>query len=385
MNQQNPTLKKSLLAIGITASVGISTSAMASSYEVTDRTSLDLSGKIVGALIADSDVSGMGVNNTANGPFGKNDDSNIAIDSTLTRLNFGTNTELEGDESIKSFVSFDFNGANDGKMSLRMREAYVNWRIGNGSLLVGQTWSTLMDMNRMPDTVLEPTLSGVVFTRQPMIRWSQTFGSFRYDIALESGSNRVQTEDDQTVLDNTSDYPDLIVALQTNTEDYWVRASGVVNQITTKDTHKNQTVDDMGWGYQLSGGIKFDEKNHFSLAYFNSYGNDRYVLGVSGTGPIYNPKTDDFQIRESEAMWGSISHSWTPSLKSTLAYGMWQADELEGQADTFTSTQFAVANLKWTVRENLIAGFEYNYTTYDRSASDSRDNHRLILAIDYQF
>ncbi|MGR5176355.1 hypothetical protein [Vibrio mediterranei] len=61
MNQQNPTLKKSLLAIGITASVGISTSAMASSYEVTDRTSLDLSGKIVGALIADSDVSGMGV------------------------------------------------------------------------------------------------------------------------------------------------------------------------------------------------------------------------------------------------------------------------------------------------------------------------------------
>ncbi|PMK02271.1 DcaP family trimeric outer membrane transporter [Vibrio sp. 10N.261.55.A7] len=383
MKTQNLTLQPRLLAMLITASLSIS--AQAATGALTENTDVELSGKILGAVIADSDVSGIGVNNTANGLFGKNDDGNIAIDTTLTRFNLGTYTELEGDESVKSFVSFDFNGANNGKMDLRMREAYVNWRIGNGSLTVGQTWSTLMDMNRLPDTVLEPTLTGVVFNRQPMVRWSQTFGTFRYDVALESGLNHVQTDDENTVLDNSSDYPDFIVGLQTNTEDYWIRTSGVVNQITTKDVQQNETTNDIGWGYQLSGGIKFDEENHFSVAYFNSYGNDRYILGVSNTGPLYDPQTSEFRLRESEALWTSVSHSWADTLKSTFAYGAWKADELEGQSDTFTSSQFAIANLKWTVRKNLVAGVEYNYTSYDRSASNSRDNHRVIFALDYSF
>ncbi|MBM7035295.1 porin [Vibrio sp. 188UL20-2] len=371
--------------MGITASVGLSTSALANSFEVTDRTSMDLSGKIVGALIADSDVSGMGNNNLPNGLLGKSDDANIAIDTTLTRLNFGTQTELEGDESLKSFVSFDFNGTNSGKMDLRMREAYVNWRIGNGSLLVGQTWSTLMDLNRFPDSLLEPTLSGVVFTRQPMVRWSQSFGTFRYDVALESGSNRVTTEDTDTVLDNTSDYPDFIVGVQQNTDHYWLRLSGVVNHITTKDVRSNDTYSDNGWAVHLSGGIKLNEKDHFQLAYYNSRGNDRYVLGTSQTGPLFTQETGEFHLRESQSLWGAIGHSWTDTLKSTFSYGVWQADEFEWQADTFTQTEFALANLKWTARENLVLGVEYNYTTYDRSISDSRDNHRLIFAIDYQF
>ncbi len=371
-----------MLAIG---ALGLAAPGMATAADLAEKTQVEVSGKIVGAVIADSDVSGMGVNNLPNALYGASEEPSVAIDTTLTRLNFGTDTQLDNDESIKSFVSVDFNGSNNGNMDLRFREAYVNWRFGNGSLLVGQTWSTLMDLNRFPDTLLEPTLSGVVFTRQPMVRWSQSFGTFRYDVALESGTNRVTTENSETELDNASKMPDLIVGVQTNTDGYWLRASGVVNHITTKDNHQNETFSDTGWAAHLSGGIKFNEKDHFQLAYYNSRGNDRYVLGVSQTGPLFDPETGDFHLRESQSLWAAIGHSWTDTLKSTFSYGIWEAEEFEWQADTFTQTQFALANLKWTARENLVLGVEYNYTAYERSQSSTRDNHRMIFAVDYAF
>lgn len=354
-------------------------------------TDFDVSGKIVGAVIADSNTSTIGSNNLSNGLYDPNqppsgsDDSNVAIDTTLTRFNFGTQTNLPDDEALRSFVSIDFNGTNDNKMNLRLREAYVDWQIGNGSLLVGQTWSTLMDLNRFPDTLLEPTLTGVVFSRQPMVRWSQSFGSFRYDLALESGTNaHITTETEGTALDNSSDIPDFVAAIQTNTDDYWFRASGVVSQIKTK-TSDQRTFKDHGWGLQLSGGIKFNEKDQFQVSYFNSRGNDRYVLGIGNTGPMFDANTNEFHLRESQALWTALGHSWMDNLKSTFGYGIWQADAFSWQADTFTETQFALANIKWTARENLTLGVEYNYTFYERSKEQGDDNHRVILAISYDF
>lgn len=382
MNKQNLVFKKRLLTITVCV---FSTSSLANGFELSERTQGEFSGKITGALIADSDVSGIGSNNLSNGLFGNSDEGNIAIDTTLTRFNFGTHTDLKDNESLKSFVSLDFNGSNSGKMDLRMREAYVSWGLGNGELTVGQTWSTLMDLNRFPDTLLEPTITGVVFTRQPMVRWSHSFGTFRYDLALESGSNRVMTEDSETTLDNAASSPDFIFGIQQDTDKYWLRLSGLVNKITTKNVSINQTYNDNGWAFQLSGGIKFNEKDHFQLSYFNSHGNDRYVLGVSQTGPLFTPDSGEFHLRESHSFWGAIGHSWTDTLKSTIGYGAWQAQELEWQSDTFTKTQFGLANLKWTARENLTLGVEYNYTSYDRSKSEDRDNHRLIFSINYDF
>ncbi|MFA0027814.1 DcaP family trimeric outer membrane transporter [Vibrio breoganii] len=378
MKTSKSTLKTSALLMTSVLTFGAS--------EAVASTELEFSGKILGAVIADSDVSGLGANNVPNGLYGANDESNIAIDTTLTRLNLGTFTPLEGDESLRSFVSIDFNGSNNGKMDLRFREAYVNWNLAGGALLVGQTWSTLMDLNRFPDTVLEPTLSGVVFTRQPMVRWSQRFGTVRYDLALESGTNaHVTTDNSETELDNISDVPDFIAAIQTDTDQYWLRAAGLISHIKTTSKDDDKTYSDNGWAVHLSGGIKFNEKDHFQIAYFNSRGNDRYVLGVSQTGPLFNEQTGEFHLRESQSLWTAVGHSWTENLKSTIGYGIWQADEFSWQKDTFTETQFALANLKWNVRPSLTLGIEYNYTSYERSESDERDNHRVIFAADYAF
>ncbi|MFA0252618.1 hypothetical protein AB4480_24725, partial [Vibrio sp. 10N.261.45.A4] len=87
MKTSKSTLKTSALLMTSVLTFGAS--------EAVASTEFEFSGKILGAVIADSDVSGLGANNVPNGLYGANDESNIAIDTTLTRLNLGTFTPLE--------------------------------------------------------------------------------------------------------------------------------------------------------------------------------------------------------------------------------------------------------------------------------------------------
>ncbi|WP_394241175.1 DcaP family trimeric outer membrane transporter [Vibrio astriarenae] len=342
-------------------------------------TEINLSGKVTVAAIADSDAEGLGANNLSSVLYAKSGDGEIKLDTTLTRLNFGTKTDLGNGETIDSFVAFDFNNTNNSEMAVRFREGYVKWQSGNKTILAGQTWSTLMDMNAYPSMVLEPTITGVVFTRQPMVRFSQDLGAVKYDIAVEQ-SKESTYKGDETGATNT---PDLILGLETNRDHFWFRATSVVNQIKVKSDDKKY--DELGYGLHLSGGIKFNGKDFWNVSYFNSNGNDRYVLGSNSTSSAL--LGDTLEASESQGIWTSIGHSWTPRLKSTVGYGLWKSDSLRlnDTLDQITESEFALANIKYALRDNLSVGAEYNYTAANKTGYIERDNHRLILAVDYVF
>ncbi|OMO36334.1 hypothetical protein BH584_26100 [Vibrio sp. 10N.261.45.E1] len=89
------------------------------------NTEFNLSGKVTAAMIADSDISGVGANNLSSVLYAKESDGEVSLDTTLTRLNFGTKTALDNGESLDSFIAFDFNNLNNGEMNLRFREGYI--------------------------------------------------------------------------------------------------------------------------------------------------------------------------------------------------------------------------------------------------------------------
>ncbi|PMJ34655.1 hypothetical protein BCU27_24585, partial [Vibrio sp. 10N.286.45.B6] len=257
------------------------------------------------------------------------------------------------------------------------------WNSGNSTLLAGQTWSTMMDMNAYPSMVLEPTITGVVFTRQPMLRFSQDFGAFKYDLAIEQGKDAIKQTGVPGEVKGTVNTPDLILGLETNTELFWLRATGVVNQIKAK-RGEEERLNELGYGFQVSGGLKITDKDFWNVSYFNSHGHDRYVLGSNGTSSQVTGSGLD--VEKSQAIWTSIGHTWSENVKSTIGYGAWKSDTPElSQMTELTESQFALANVKYTVRENLTLGAEYNYTKATTAQKPTKDNHRLILAIDYQF
>lgn len=350
------------------------------------ETDYNFGGMIKAMVIADSDQSGFGANIPAHLlPLAPSQEGGVALDTTLSRLNFVTDTLLSSGDSIKSKIEVDFNNSNNGEMNLRLREAYVSWSMGNGTLLAGQTWSTLMDMRNVPMSLSEPVLSGVAFMRQPMIRWSQSFDSFGYSVALEDGTNSTiqYSRDIDAPIDSTSSLPDLHAAIETVHDLGWARAAGMLNQVKTKvgtEEHK-----ETGYAFELSGGVNLSASDLFTLLYVEGEGNERYFLGISG-GPIYNEADDNLELRRSRGVMASYNRSWRHDLTSVFAYGVLasEGNNLSRIQETI-DTAYSFANINWQVRENLYLGAEYSYGKYQSNLHESLDNHRLFLAADYRF
>ncbi|MGF1682785.1 DcaP family trimeric outer membrane transporter [Photobacterium minamisatsumaniensis] len=363
--------------------------ASTSGYASSQASDIDFNfgGSIKTIMLHDTDIAGAGINIPGNSLLGKSTSSDTKIDASLSQFKLGASQTFNDGTSIGSQVVLDFNANNDGGMSPRLREAYLTWSSEKGQLLVGQTWSTFMDMRNIPQSLAEATLSGAVFKRQPLIRWSQEFGSFKYDVALESSTNDDIQNPFEEKLDTTGAIPDLALGGEWVHENAWFRATALFNQLRL--TYQDKEHKKSGYGVQLSGGWDFTDKDRITFLAYRGEGTDRYLLGLNSTGPTWNANTQTIDLREAESVMVSYARQWQPSLKSVFAYGKVSTEALDWQDvlrhDTFTSTQYAMANLLWTVKPNLTLGAEYNYSQYERSQADERDNHRIMLGVEWKY
>ncbi|PSW21752.1 porin [Photobacterium sanctipauli] len=363
--------------------------ASASGYASTPASDIDFNfgGSIITIIVHDTDTAGAGINIPGNSLFNKSTNSDTKIDASLSQIKFGASQAFDDGSNLSSQVVLDFNANNDGGMSPRLREAYVTWSTEHGQLLAGQTWSTFMDMRNIPQSLAEATLSGAVFKRQPLIRWSQEFGEFKYDIALESSTNDDIQNQFKDKLDTSGAIPDIALAGEWANESAWFRATALFNQLRL--TYQDKEQKESGYGVQLSAGWDLTNNDRISFLTYRGEGTDRYLLGLNSTGPTWNTKTQTIDLREAESAMVSYTRKWQPSLKSVLAYGKVSTEALDWQDelrhDTFTSTQYAMANLLWTVKPNLTLGVEYNYSQYERSQAEERDNHRIMLGMDWKY
>ncbi|TKF22140.1 hypothetical protein FCV43_07800 [Vibrio genomosp. F6] len=351
------------------------------------ETTYNFGGSIKAIMIHDNDVAGAGVNIPSNSLFGKSNHSDTKVDASLSQFRFGALKDFDNGISIDSKLVMDFNANNDGGMSPRLREAYLTYHTEAGDLLAGQTWSTFMDMRNYPLSLAEPTLSGVVFKRQPMLRWSQDIGLFRYDVALESGTNSDIQNPSGDTIDTNGALPDLVAGLELDNQHGWVRATAALSQIRLSSSEHEYT--ELGYGVQLSGGWNITPNNTVTLLLYTGQGTDRYLLGLSGTGATWNEGEQSLEVRETNSLMASYTRHWKQDLKSVFAYGSVESDALDWQdaqeQDTLTSSQYVMANLLWNVQPDLMVGVEYNYSTYERSVSDSRDNHRIMLGMEWKY
>jgi hypothetical protein len=115
---------------------------------------------------------------------------NTRMHARQTRLNLDVRGPLEDGETLRLFVEGDFFG--DGN-AFRMRHAYGVY----GGLLGGQTWSTFMDEDAMPETLDFESPIAFPLIRQAQIRWRSDLpdlsaGSY-WAVALEDPASRIAT------------------------------------------------------------------------------------------------------------------------------------------------------------------------------------------------
>lgn len=354
----------------------------------TQQVSLAIGGFVKTVAIADTNAEAQGSNMLPSMIGTQRDDTRgkFAIDSTLTRLNIDARAPARNG-SLRGYIEYDLNASNNNSLSFKLRHAYGFWETGIGRLTMGHAWSTLMDLKVLPEGLTEPTVSGAIFTRQALIRWTQNLGeSLKADLAVEhpSGTDVFVDSGTSQTFRSQIRIPDFIAAIEYNRSGIGhVRVGGIVRRLQLANVDESIRISATGWGISL--GTHLNTFGNDKLAFTGSYGSGlgRYLLGLgSNAGGMYDPQEERLRVRDNYggAVW--YQHHWSASLRSTGAVGIARSDPFASQpGNEFKKTTYAYGNLMWTILPYLNLGFEYDYGRRNVKDGTYKDNHRIMFGM----
>ncbi len=311
-----------------------------------------------------------------------------------------------GDLQLK--LEGDFNAPNDfqsetytNSVMFRLRHAYASM----GGLLVGQTWSTFLDLNAAADTVDFNGPGTQALVRNPMIRYTIKAGD-QVGVALALENNRgpqfgtdrrFQTIPDFHVAANwTPAWGTMnarVVAQFYNRARVNVDADG--NPVSYRDEPAKSTV---ALGLGLSGSVKLSgDTLVWQVA--GGPGIGRYVLnsatiGNAGPGVSVDDTTGKVKLW---SVWGAhagYTHVWNPTLRSNLVLAYTYVVDAKPNGTKSTNTvqkdfKQLFLNTFVNITKTTSFGVEYAYgqwTSFTNGTPELRGTqHRINAAFHASF
>jgi hypothetical protein len=342
-----------------------------------------------------------GSNNAKRGP-------NFDLSARNTQLTFGTITQTPWAD-VKTFVSVDFDAPTVGNTYVtnafapRLREAYAQADFGENGFLVGQTWSTFMDLISYPETLDIDGPTGGVYVRQPVVRYTRDLGGGnKVDFAIESSNSDFEGSATQTILsagnipsaNYSTPLPDFVAKYSHDAEWGHFAIGGLVRYIKLDTggvglaggtnllpaaaigTSANPLVPtaDANWG----GGA-------MAALTVKTFGKDTVNFEVSGGSGIGRYQYGDIDVKNAASLvycnaahtvvcgldnnetvggMASYQHWWTSNLRTNIAGGYFRflttefPDNPTASARDITS---ASANLIWEPKPGVQVGVEYEW------------------------
>jgi len=302
-----------------------------------------------------------------------------------TRLNLRTSTDVGTATPVNTFVEVDFmiTGGGDERISNSYSPRVRHATISYGDWLVGQTWSTFMNVGALPESMdFIGTTPGTVFVRQPMIRYS----SGNFQIAAEQPETTVTTPAGARVLGGDDTLPDFV--LRYNNSGDWgsFTASGIVRSLNVSENDFGMDDSALGYGLSLSGRIRVGERDDLRLTGTAGDGLGRYVgLNIVNDAAVdLNGNLDPIFTYSGFA---AFRHFWTDDLRSTIAGSYFKADNpvmLTGNQVTDESWN-ALVNLVWSPASRLDVGIEYMYAERMLENGLSGDLQKVQVSTRFSF
>jgi hypothetical protein len=298
--------------------------------------------------------------------------TNTRMHARQTRLNL----DVRGPTDIgplRMFVEGDFFG--DGN-AFRLRHAYGQV----AGVLGGQTWSTFMDEDAMPETLDFESPIAFPLVRQAMIRYTHDLCDGSYAaIALEDPASKVIAP---PVAGETEEAtPDLTGRLR------WKHGLGHTQlglfagtARYVPDTAPDQTV--FLWGLNVSTKLDVCEHDHAFVQLTYGPGVGRYRGGITAA-------PDASGDLEAVTVFGAMvgyEHHWCDELRSTVSYSWGKGDLPDGvPADTSEILEYLAANVIWQFCDRAWFGIEYLYGSNETFDGARGEAHRLQASIRFDF
>lgn len=300
-----------------------------------------------------------------------------------SRFNFDVQTKVLGKE-IHGFIELDFllSKAGDEKVSNsfnpRLRHAFFEWN----RMLIGQTWSTFMVVTVPDEMDLSGAMDGLVFIRQPQIRFKLNDWWFSVE---NPETTYTKYQDAAVEISDAEILPDIVVRRNFNGAKINWSIAGMMRTLHKRDS---LTASATGFGLTTGGKIHLGQKGD-DLRMMATYGHGlgRYLSsnfvssGVVDNNNKFNP-TNTFN------WYFAYNHFWAnrtlSSSFSIASFHGFHDDNLVGTSINKSSYSLS-GNIKWDIVPTLRIGLEYMYGYRELLDGTNGAFHRLQFAAKYAF
>ncbi len=335
-----------------------------------------------------------------NDPASQGATSGVNISAKRSRLNL----DMRMDSSVgqfRAYIEGDFAEEVNGSDVYRLRHAYGQYN----RFILGQTWTTFMDLGADPEELDFEGLNSEVIERHPIMRWTKGLGNERaFAVALEDPN--VEITDGQ----GKSNTPDLVSNINLQKEWGHLQFGAVVRNLAGEqtvdmgddDSGNGVTRSDskFGWGLSASGSylVKGSSRRD-NLKWQMNFGEGlgRYVNDTSSVGgldAVFDPSGNlkalplfaayvayqKYWRRDPTAVFGG--KGLLKDVRSTLVWGFVDINNFDFQpADAYNKTQRASVNVIWSPLAQIDLGLEYLWgTRRNKDGNRGRSSQLQVVA-----
>ncbi|WDE10843.1 DcaP family trimeric outer membrane transporter [Thalassomonas haliotis] len=293
---------------------------------------------------------------------------------------------------LVTFVEGDFLGSGGNELLsnsavFRIRHAYGRW----GNWLLGQTWSTFVDVKSYPETIDLGNAAGQTLLRQPMVRYSKSFDNFKLMTSLENPETDVHFTEGTDNAIAQDKQPDFILRGLVNKSwghisvQYARRQLAVYEEIAGRE----ETAKSSGYAVAITGKFKLPGRDDVRFSLASGRGAGRYIQeSTNAAADLYLDADGKLQLSANDSSGGYLAyrHWWNDSWRSNFALGFAEVDyRKSGEEESYHTY---LANLFYQVNKRFLLGVEYAYGEREFTGGNevSRGEiKRLELSASYSF
>jgi len=315
---------------------------------------------------------------------GQDEGTDLDVHAQFSRVWFGTNTELDSGDTLRSYVEMDFfgnalgNEQSTNTYGVTVRHAFVSWN----NWLAGQTWSNFQDVGALPDAVdFVGATEGTTFVRQSQLRytsgpWSVSLENPETTLNPYAGGGRISSDDNNV--------PDFTLRYLSKGSWGHFTIAGIVRQLKYEVANGFES-DEFGGGISVSGKFMLG-KDDVRYMLTGGSGLGRYIgLGFSNDATL--TADNDLDAIDGWAGFVSYRHVFSPKLRGNLMYSMsnfdTNIDQQGGGAND--NAQSIHANLIYSPLPKLDVGAELIFGSREVADGREGDLTRFHLAFKYAF
>ena len=300
--------------------------------------------------------------NDAGGQKGK-----TQFTAETSRLGFESSTPTaNGDFKTKVEVDF-YSYGTDHRNLVRLRHAYGEY----GGWLIGQTWSTFMDVDDLPETVDFNGPIGAPFSRRAMVRYA--FGDAKAGVRVT-----LAAEDPADLFGGPSAnarFPELVARLDKTFG--W----GAVNLRALAHEKRSPTETKRGYGIGIGGSYKLGEKDTLMGQFTRVDGDIDQLYGSNGYA--IDAATRAITFDHNKGLVLGYAHVFSDRLRGNVSMGFNRGQS--AQAADNRSLQEAFFNLIYSPIKNVDLGGEWMYGERKNFGGQTGTLSRLDLMARFSF